>query len=239
MSGEDRIRFLLGINPAISVSTKRLDSQKTTKQEGDKELMYSTGLILGKGEILSAYESDALTDTESFDIKKTRHAGGVSAIQPNIGENIEKAIQERKPGADRNWNEFIVRNEEPCGLFILEETENYEDSLAKMRKLSEDLSLPIIHVSGDGKLFNLTENKETTREEVLKQTKKFSAKERIELIEQTNDLTSRDPVFRKQIEKRLETLNAEKTIEDQKLEDSQKEAVIRTKLEAVFQRKLI
>jgi hypothetical protein len=196
MSGEDRIRFLLGINPAISVSTKRLDYPKNTEQEPDKELMYPTGLILGKGEILSAYKSDALTDTESFDIKRARH-GGTSAIQPNIGENIEKAIQERNPGADRNWNEFIVQNEEPCGLFILEETENYEDALAGMRKLSEDVNLPIIHISGDGKLFNLTENKETTREEVLNKTKKFSVQERINLIEQTKDLTNRDPMLKK------------------------------------------
>ncbi|MCX6735979.1 MAG: hypothetical protein NTZ13_02750 [Candidatus Parcubacteria bacterium] len=233
MPEEDKVLFLAGLEPTISVSSKILDSElsKNTPQRG--ETMYETGIIIGEGEIMSAHEEDIGTQAESLKIKHPK--SGPSSIQTNISENIAKSINigDRNDQRMTTWNEFIVRNPKITALYIMENAKNYDTALPRIQKLAKEMSIPVIKVSRDGKMFNLTEERETTKEEVMSNPKNFSTEEKIGFIERTEKFIKREshPEMAEEIQKRLDALKEEKTIEEQKKEDIQKETEVRGKLE--------
>ncbi len=232
MASEDKARFLAGLEPTISVSSKTLDPKLAETMPSRGELIYETGLIIGNGEIMSAYQNDEGTVVESLDIKGAK--SGPSSVQTDIAENITKAIgsENRSDQAMTTWNEIVVRNPKATGMYIMENAKNYDTALPRVQKLAEEMHIPVIKVSRDGKMFNLTENRETTAEEVMTSTKNFSTEEKIGFIEQTKKFVKGEshPEMAEEIQKRLGALKEEKTVEEQKKEDTQKEAEVREKL---------
>lgn len=208
MSPEDKSMFLAGIEPTISVSSKIIDENNPEKIPVH-ELMYTTGLIIGDGKIMSASGTDAGTLAENFDIRSSKDA--LSSIQPDIAKNIKKAINGNT--VDRGWNEFVVQNPKISGIYIMEGAENEEAIIPRIQKLANEMHVPVIRVSRDGKMFDIAEGKETTKEEVLANTAKFSTEEKINLIERTKKFVGGlHPELSEEIQKRLDTLKAEENV---------------------------
>lgn len=236
MTSEDKARFLVGLEPTISVSSKTLDASLAETMPARGELIYETGLIIGNGEIMSAYQNDEGTVVESLDIKGAK--SGPSSVQTNIAEHMAKAVgsENRSNEATTTWNEIVVRNPKATGMYIMENAQNYETALPRVQKLAEEMKLPLIRVSRDGKMFNLTEGKETTKEEVVANPKEFSTEEKIGFIERTKKFVREDrhPEMAQEIQNRLDALKKEKTVEEQEKADKQKETDIRKKLETLL-----
>jgi hypothetical protein len=239
MSSEDKARFFVGLNPTASISTKTLDSNLAEKLP-KHELMYDTGFIIVNGKIMSAFEEDAGTKAEDFNIKYSKYKDLASSVQPKIEEHITKAVgdtEERKRNASAgyNWNEFVVKNPQIGALFIMENAQYQDDAIPRMMKLSEEMHVPLVRIYRDGKMFNITENRETTKEEVLAHSANFSTEEKIKFIEQTKNFV-KEPKATEEIQKRLNALKVEKTEEEQKEEDAKKQNEIREKIQATVEK---
>ena len=235
MTSEDKALFLAGLEPTISVSSKTLNAETAEMMPERGELIYETGLIIGNGKVMSAYGEDEGTVVESLDIKGAK--SGPSSIQTNIAENIAKAVSpgERSDERMTTWNELVVRNPKATGMYIMENAKNYDVAFPRVQKLAEEMHIPVIRVSRDGKMFNLTENRETTAEEVMGNTKDFSTEEKIGFIERTKKFVKEGehPEMAQEVQKKLDALKAEKTVADQKKDDEDKEAEVRAKLDTI------
>jgi hypothetical protein len=243
MSPEDKALSFAGLNPTVSVSTKTLDSVVAEKMP-KQELMYDTGFILVNGKIMSAFDEDAGTVAEDLDIKYSKYKDTTSSVQPEIDEHIAKAVgysdeRRRHATGGHNWNEFVVKEPQIGAMYITENARRQEEAISRMMKIAEEIHVPLIRIFRDGKLFNITENRETTKEEVLAHATNFSVEEKIGFIEQTKKFVNKDthPEMAEEIQKRLDTLKAEKTKEEQKEEDSQKEQEVRAKIKSTFETK--
>ena len=239
MSSEDKARFFAGLTPTASVSTKTLDSAVVEKMP-EHELMYDTGFIIADGKIMSAFDEDAGTKAENFDIKYSKYKDTASSIQPDIEEHIAKSIgytEERRRHASGGypWNEFAVKDPRISAMYVMENAQHQVDALPRMMKLSEEMRVPLVRIYRDGKMFNITENRETTKEEVLAHSANFSTEEKIKFIEQTQNFV-KEPKATEEIQKRLNALKAEKTEEEQKEEDLQKEKEVRAKIQATSEK---
>lgn len=139
LSARAKADIVMGLEPTISVSTF------SPHDEREASLMYSSGLIIGEGTIMSAYEEDAATYAESFDIKFPKYdERAVSSVQPRPIEEISKSIAQE----GRNllpWNEFVVQRPKVAGVFLYK---NYggSDGLAKQLELAEHLGVPLVQI---------------------------------------------------------------------------------------------
>jgi hypothetical protein len=238
MTSEDKAKFLVGLAPTISVSSKTLDSILAEKMP-EHETMYETGFLVLDGKIMSAVADDAGTVAESIDIKRGK--SGDSSVQTEISEHIADAVnnvddRSRNAAAGYSWNEFVVQNPKTGPLYIMENLKNEEIVIPRMLKLANEMHVPLVRISRDGKIFNMTENRETTKEEIMTHAVNYTTQERINFIEQTKKFVREDthPEMTEEIQKRLEALKAEKTEEEQKEEDRQKEKEIREKIQMTF-----
>jgi len=222
MSSEDKVRFIAGLEPTLSVSSKTLDANLAQNMPTRGEVIYETGLIIGNGKIMSAYGEDAGLVAENLKIKRAK--SGDSSIQIDITEHIAKSVGvgDRDDNVMTIWNEFAVQNPEIAGMYIMEGAENEEAALPRIQKLADEMKVPVIRISRDGKMFNLNENRETTREEILANKAKFSTEEKVGFIEQTKKFVREDlhPEMAEEIQKRLNALKAEKTEAEQLEEDA-------------------
>ncbi len=151
MSTQDKLSLLMGLEPTISTSILK-EGQK------DAKTYYTFGVILGGGNILSAYKEDSGTLAESLYSRKSKYDREMerTSIQPNIEDRLEEAVN--APVDSRNYgkyNEIVVERPEVAGLYInlSQLDKNYDQiGIGELKKYSEALNLPIYALK-DGKIY--------------------------------------------------------------------------------------
>lgn len=71
LSFEERVLIVTSLEPAISVSSKKLD--KDIKREYKNELAYPNGLVLGSGKIMMIFNRNEVNYSIGYDIKQTKY----------------------------------------------------------------------------------------------------------------------------------------------------------------------
>jgi hypothetical protein len=153
-----KLKLVMGLEPALACSTVRRGYENIDKTAK------SAGMIIGRGRVLFAKESDAYTITEkSIFTRRSKDATKDynplrSDIQQNPDTNIKKAIQHiNGDGREMSgYNELIVENPECCGFFF--DAANYStsneitiDKINELQRLAEEFQVPL-YMWKDGKM---------------------------------------------------------------------------------------
>lgn len=205
-SFEAKAAIIASLQPAISGSTKSLSEAK-------EKLYYNTGVILGGGEILSAYHKDNRTvgNPNNFDIKARRGAG--SSIEKNISEKVESAINQHD---DQSHNEIVIRRPEICAVYVNGDVQLQPDELNQLKETAKKLNVPLIKISDSGTLENFDSGETETLKNLIDKTVHLTPEERLELLSQTAtqlveiDPTEPDNKTASMVQKRIDQLRIEK-----------------------------
>ena len=152
MDAGDKLSFVIGLEPTISVSVVK---------EGNSDLKayYPFGIILGGGEVLSAYKEDSGTIAEGLHSRRSKYDAETKStnIQPEAGVKLQSAVD--FPLKHSTWgehNEVVVEDPKAVGLYLdlsnLQGTNNV--GVEELREYVEKLNLPVFALRG-GEFFRI------------------------------------------------------------------------------------
>lgn len=199
---QSRIQMVVGLEPTLSMST-------INENKPNKGMYYPFGIIIKSGEVLSAYKGDASSDALGLYARRgysSEQGPQKSIIQEDIANQINEAV-ENKHHYDK-YNEIIVQNPKISGLCINIENPNRGVDLSQIKRISDQLGLPVIGLM-NGKMFDLTnDGKEVSLDEVLEK-EDLSFQERLSMAE--DSIESLFPALknekaRKEAKRKLEEL---------------------------------
>ena len=215
VDAQAKIQMILSLEPTLSTSTIN------GKAEFNKGMMYSFGLILKGGEVVSAYRGDAGTVTDNLYARRSKYDKGLekSVIQEDISGKIEKAIEQPLPAGwqgsedgavGAGYNEIVVQNPKVSGLYIDLETTNKTIVVSQVKHISEQLGLPVIGLK-EGKMFDLTNGgKEISLDDVLNSKKDLTPQEKINMAEESIEtLFSGNKKIQAEARRKIEDLKKE------------------------------
>lgn len=173
LSAKAKADLVVGLEPTISVSTFSLDEDKESK------LMYPSGLIIGEGTVMSAFEEDAATYAESFDIKFPKYdEQAVSSVQQNPTEAMAEAVAQ-EGRRTLPWNEIVVRRPKVAGAFIYKGSGGPED-LIKQLELAEHLGVPLVQIEHGQPMRDLLTGEIVDQEELMLHADACSVEDRLQ-----------------------------------------------------------
>lgn len=217
VDAQSKIQMILGIEPTLSTSTIN------EKSKYNKGIMYPFGVILGGGEVVSAYQGDAGTETESLYARRSKYDKNLtkSVIQNNITKKIEDAIENPLAIGERSedgalgmgFNEIIVENPKVSGLYVdLENKSSKLVDIDQINKISEQLNLSVFGLK-EGKIFDLSHGGlEISFDKILDSTKDLSVQKRLKMAE-----NSIESVFSKvplEAKRKVEELRKKSTLHE-------------------------
>lgn len=214
MKGADKMRLLVAIEPAISVSVVKRSDQTT---------MYNTGAVLVGGQILSAYDEDAATINQGLDVRTAKYDGqrGDSSVQQEIGTKLKKVIDNAaRPGSGgTHWNEVVVKRPNVGAIFLRINSEYGQwidkKSLIDAMDLATEFGVPVLNIDKTGKARDLITGEEVSQSDLLKGgVVKMTAEERRNTVER---ILSEQPVKEAEEKAMLERAHSLHTGERQSL----------------------
>jgi hypothetical protein len=133
--GEERALVMAALEPAVAVSSKSLDPA-LAEQFSKREMYYLTGFILGGGEVMSAYKTDAGTYAHDLDSRFPKYdSSAASDYQMQIAENLQQAItspEERNSRPIGAHNEISVKHPKIAALYIHDEKDLFGKSRVQL-----------------------------------------------------------------------------------------------------------
>lgn len=209
MTSLDKVRIVLGVEPAISVSTRNIIG------ENKVETMYPMGLIIGAGTVLSAYGGDAGTYADNPSVRRSQDDDRLkSAVQEDFSQNMKGALERELSmsssgavGSATAWNELVVENPMVSGVFIQMNSFGNEATraVASMKQafiMSKEFGLPVYGIRHNGEMLQfLSEDFSTiAQEEVLSYRCELGMDEKIQGVEKALETQAHpDPLIQQRL----------------------------------------
>lgn len=210
LSFEERIIIATSLEPALSVSSKKLNEEVAENYKN--KLAFPSGLLLGGGKLMMVFKNDESTISLNYDLKQTKHKG--ERLHLDVDEKLDEL--ENYSGsnyiADR-YNEVVIKRPNMCAVYVSVDKIDDEipiERLEELKKVSSKLNIPIVKISSDGKMRNIETNENVTVAELISKKRNLSARERVELINSVyEDELKGDGELPENIENRLRELEKE------------------------------
>jgi len=191
MTGIDKARVVMGVEPTISVST--IDLSGKDKENGFRTI-FPIGLIIGGGTMLSAYGSDAGTRADSLLVRRSQSDRNLkSIVQENFSENIGKALEGAalEGASQKGFNEIVVENPKVAGISLDLNRLSYDESaaLAGIKQalvMGREFGMPVYDINPSGRMIDITSEdmRTVTQEDILSNKCNLTAEDRIKGVEE-------------------------------------------------------
>lgn len=188
MSFEERALIAVALEPALSVSSKKLEYNG--EMENKNRMAYPSGLILGQGKIMMASERDTANVALGYDLKQ-KSSGG-ERLHRDIDKKLDKIEQASLGVTDTGYSEITVQRPGMCAVYV--SVDKIEDDpgqgrIQQMKDVAGKLGISCVKISTDGKMRNLETNEDVTIESLLSNVKNLTPEERVQMME---DIYSKD-----------------------------------------------